>query len=88
MTYQKEKTYGIGDAAKMSNCTTRQLRLWEENGYLPQLDRIVCGDRAYRRFRLKDIELARLIKKYLDEGYRLQMAAEKANADIKEKGGF
>jgi DNA-binding transcriptional MerR regulator len=82
MTYQKEKTYGIGDAAKMANCTTRQLRLWEENGYLPQLDRLVCGDRAYRRFSFKDVELARLIKKYLDEGFRLQAAAERARADM------
>jgi hypothetical protein len=42
----------------------------------------VCGDRSYRRFHLKDIELARLIKKYLDEGFRLQAAAERARADM------
>jgi DNA-binding transcriptional MerR regulator len=85
MSYTKEKTYSIGDAAEMIGVTQRQLRNWEEQDYIPKLDRIICGDRHYRRFHLKDIEVARLIKRYLDEGFTLPVAAEKAKSDI-ERG--
>jgi DNA-binding transcriptional MerR regulator len=85
MTYTKEKTYSIGDAAEMIGVTQRQLRNWEEQDYISKLDRIICGDRHYRRFSLKDIELARVIKKYLDEGFTLPVAAEKAKSEI-ERG--
>jgi DNA-binding transcriptional MerR regulator len=85
MNYSQEKTYSIGDSAQMIGVTQRQLRNWEEQDYIPKLDRIICGDRHYRRFSLKDIELARLIKKYLDEGFTLPVAADKAKAEM---GGF
>jgi len=88
MNYAREKTYSIGDAAEMIGVTQRQLRNWEEQNYIPKLDRIICGDRHYRRFHLKDIELATLIKKYLNDGFTLPVAAEKARAEIKEKGGM
>jgi hypothetical protein len=58
MTYTKEKTYSIGDAAEIIGATQRQLRNWEEQDYIPKLYRIICGDRHYRRFHLKDIEVA------------------------------
>jgi DNA-binding transcriptional MerR regulator len=86
MNYSQEKTYSIGDSAEMiGGVTQRQLRNWEEKNYIPKLDRIICGDRHYRRFHLKDIELARLIKRYLDEGFTLPMASEKAKSEI-ERG--
>ncbi len=86
MSYAREKTYSIGDAAEMIGVTQRQLRNWEEQNYIPKLDRIICGDRHYRRFRLKDIELAKLIKKYLNDGFTLPVAAQKARAELKERG--
>ncbi len=85
MNYSQEKTYSIGDSAEMIGVTQRQLRNWEQQNYIPKLHRIICGERHYRRFQLKDIELARLIKKYLDEGFTLPMASEKAKSEI-ERG--
>jgi DNA-binding transcriptional MerR regulator len=84
MSYSREKTYGIGEVAAMLNLSPRQLRSWEENQYIPQLERVICGDRGYRRWRHQDIELARLIKKYLDEGFKLSVAAIKAKSEIND----
>jgi len=74
----KTQTYGIGDAAKLANVSVKQIRNWETRGYIPEADRITCGDRAYRRFSLKQVEVISRIKSYLDEGYALPAAAEKA----------
>jgi DNA-binding transcriptional MerR regulator len=84
MSYSREKTYGIGEVAAMLNLSPRQLRSWEENQYIPQLERVICGVRGYRRWRHQDIELARLIKKYLDEGFKLSIAAIKAKSEIND----
>ena len=86
MSYAKEKTCSIGDAAEMIGVTQRQLRNWEDSGYIPPLDRVICGARSYRRWKLHDLELAKHIKKYLDEGFRLPAAAEKARSELKERG--
>ena len=72
------QTYSIGNVAKMTGATKKQIRNWEAKGYIPKADRIACGDRAYRRFSLKQVELISKIKDYLDEGYALPAAAEKA----------
>ena len=76
----KHPTYSIGDAAKMTGVTRRQIRNWESRGYIPEADRILSGIRAYRRFSLQQIELISHIKVFLDEGYTLPAAAEKAKA--------
>jgi len=75
------QTYGIGEVSKATNVTQKQIRNWEAKGYIPKADRIACGDRAYRRFSLKQVEVISRIKGYLDEGYALSAAAEKAKAD-------
>ena len=72
------QTYSIGNVAKMTGATQKQIRNWEAKGYIPKVDRIACGDRAYRRFSLKQVELVARVKGYLDEGYALPTAAEKA----------
>ena len=75
----KKTTYSIGDTAKMSGgATKKQIRNWEAKGYIPKADRVVCGERAYRRFSLKQVEMITRIKDFLDEGYTLPAAAEKA----------
>lgn len=76
------RTYGIGDVSKMTGATQKQIRNWEAKGYIPKAARIACGDRAYRRFSLKQVELISRIKGYLDEGYALPVAAEKAAGKI------
>ena len=76
------QTYSIGNVAKMTGATQKQIRNWEAKGYIPKVDRIACGDRAYRRFSLKQVQLISRIKGYLDEGYALPAAAEKAVGKI------
>ena len=74
----KNINFSIGDTAKMSGATQKQIRNWEAKGYIPTADRVVSGDRAYRRFSLKQVEMITRIKDFLDEGYTLSAAAEKA----------
>ena len=76
--------YSIGDTSKMTGATKKQIRRWEAKGYIPKADRVQYGDRAYRRFSLKQVELISRIKNLLDEGYTLPAAAEKAASEKKK----
>ncbi|GAB6906659.1 conserved hypothetical protein [Desulfosarcina cetonica] len=76
MTFNNIQTYSIGDTAKLSGATLKQIRNWEARGFIPTADRIVSGDRSYRRFNLKQVELITKIKHLLDEGYALPAAAK------------
>ena len=78
MNQPKKNTFSIGDTAKMTGATQKQIRNWEANGYIQLADRVVCGERAYRRFTLGQVETIRKIKDYLDEGFTLVAAAQKA----------
>jgi DNA-binding transcriptional MerR regulator len=83
----KRKTFSIGDIAQMTSVTTRQIRNWEELGYLGHVERQVSGQRAYRRYSLDQLELIGLIIRYQDQGFTLKTAAQKANAELGFKGG-
>ncbi len=78
-------TISIGDVAKMCGISTKQLRDWEEKGLIPAPERVTCGDRAYRHYDWKLIEKIRGMKEYLDKGYTLRGAAEKAAADERRR---
>ncbi len=86
MTDASKKTFSIGDTAKMTGATQKQIRNWEARGYISTVDRVVSGDRAYRRFTMDEVETIRKIKDYLDEGFTLSSAVNKAagNNQIKE----
>ncbi len=43
-------TFSIGDASKISGVPKKQIRNWEEKGYISIAERLVSGIRAYRRF--------------------------------------
>ena len=79
-----DKTFGIGDTAKMTGISKGQLRNWEGK-FIPEPYRTVCGDRAYRRYTQSEIDLILRIKAYLEEGYTLARASEKAG--FKSTGG-
>ena len=81
-------TYSIGDTAKLSGASQKQIRNWEARGYIPEADRVVSGDRAYRRFTPEQVEIIRSIKNYLDEGFTLQAAAEKSKISTQTKKGI
>ena len=78
MSIQREITYSIGEAEKLTGASQKQIRYWEEKGYLPMVGRNVCGDIAYRRFTERQVEIIRAIKGFLDQGYALARAAELA----------
>ena len=89
MTTESKQTFSIGDTAKMTRATQKQIRNWEASGFIPLAERVVCGERAYRRFTMDQVETIRKIKDYLDEGFTLSSAANKAAGKnpIKEGSG-
>jgi len=76
------KDLSIGEAGRQCNCSVKQIRHWAEKGYIPEPERVVCGERSYRMFGMEDLGIIKGIKTYLDEGYRLPIAAKKAAEDI------
>ncbi len=83
-----QKTFSIGDTSRLSGASKKQIRNWEAKGYIPEAERVVCGDRAYRRFTKEQVEIIRTIKGYLDEGFTLKAAAKKAGSmNSVSKGG-
>jgi DNA-binding transcriptional MerR regulator len=81
MNISRDKTYSIGDASKITGVSQRKLRSWEGK-YIPEPERLVCGDRAYRRYTQAQINLIARIKKYQDQGFTLSAAAKKATDDL------
>ncbi len=78
-----EKDYSIGDASKITGVSQRKLRSWEGK-YIPVSERIVCGERAYRRYNEAQINLIARIKEYQDQGYTLSTASKKAQDYMKK----
>jgi DNA-binding transcriptional MerR regulator len=79
MSTLREITYSIGETKKLTGASQKQIRYWENQGYISEpIERNVCGDIAYRRFTQSQIEIIRKIKGYLDQGYVLARAAELA----------
>ncbi len=76
------KSFSIGDAAQMSLVTEKQLRHWERQGYLENIQRVVCGKRAYRIYSPGQIEYIKTIKDYLDQGYTLATSAAKTRTEL------
>ena len=89
----KKQTVSIGEAARLCGVTVKQIRHWQDRKFIPEPQRVVCGERAYRQFGEEDLEIIKRIKRHLDAGFRLDIAAEKAKADItgrktKDEEGF
>ncbi len=70
---------GISELSKMTDVSPRQLRYWEEKGYIDSLQQ----DGGNRKYRLPIVLKVELIKRFLDEGYTLGTAVEKATAQQK-----
>ncbi len=77
MQISKDKTYSIGDASRITGVSQRKLRSWEGK-YIPEPERIVCGERAYRRYTQAQIDLIRRIHEHQSQGFTLFAAAQKA----------
>jgi DNA-binding transcriptional MerR regulator len=87
MKNSTKKNYSIGDTAKMTGVTQKQIRNWEAKGYISEATRVVSGERAYRRFSQEQIKIIHKIKDHLDEGFTLQAAVKKAGVEISVNGG-
>ena len=74
-----DQTLSIGDAAKTTGVSEKQLRHWEKAEYLQNIKRSISGERAYRRYTEEDIEHIKAMKAYLDEGFTLPAASAKAS---------
>lgn len=70
---------GIGELAEMTGVTTRQLRYWESKGLI---DSIQNEHHTARNYNLINILKVELIKGYLDEGFTLKKAVEKAKKQL------
>jgi len=76
------KTVSIGEAARLTGASIKQLRHWHLRGYIPAPERVVCGVRSYRYFNDNDLKIISRIKAYLDQGYTVKTAAEKTKNDF------
>ena len=82
----KSETFSIGDTARTTGVSLKQLRNWEARGYIPTATRVVCGPRAYRYFNEKQVEQIQAIKKLLDEGFTLSHASRLARKSCGKEG--
>ena len=81
-----ENSFSIGETAKMTGVSQKQLRSWERK-YIPQPERIVCGKLSYRRYSENHIRIIKKLKSYLDQGFKLSASAKMAACKTKIKGG-
>ncbi len=75
------QTYSIGDASKKTGVSQKQLRNWENRKFIPAPQRVVSGERSYRRYTASDLDFIRNVKHYLDLGFTLAMSSKKASED-------
>ena len=80
----KFNTFSIGDTSEMTGVSQKRIRFWESRGYIPEAARSVCGERAYRRFTQQQVDAIKKIKEYLDQGYSLLAAANRAKQALRE----
>ena len=80
-------SYSIGDTAKMTGVSQKQLRSWCGK-FIPEPERIVCGQRSFRRFSEQQIHIIQKMKAYLDQGFTLSAAAQLAVGKNKITGGI
>ena len=72
---------GIGDMSKMTGVSSRQLRYWEQKGYIKAMNE---EEGVARKYGLGSMYKIFAIKHFLDEGYTLAKAVEKA--ELHRKG--
>lgn len=64
---------GISELSKVTGVSPRQIRYWEQKGYIES-----TGEKnGNRKFKLPMVIKVEIIKHFLDEGYTLTAAVEK-----------
>ena len=72
------KTFSISEVSQMTGVSKNRIREWHEKGLLPEVQMISVGSRLHRRFTHADTELIKRIREYLEQGYVLTFAAQRA----------
>ena len=72
--------YLIGQVSEITGVSQKCIRSWEE--FLGNVARITCGKMEYRYFTEKQLELIREIKRFLDNGFKLKFAVERAKESL------
>jgi len=72
---EKNYIFRIGEVSKMTGVSPRQLRYWEQKGYIHS---VRSEKMASRVFNHENFVMVRLIKHCLDEGCPLSAAIEKS----------
>lgn len=76
------ETVSISDASQEIGLSQRQLRGYEAKGYIKPSIKVRSGSICYRRYSPEHIEEIKIFKKYLGQGFKLPVAAQKAYADL------
>jgi len=71
---------GISELSQMCDISPRQLRYWEQKGFIQSVPQ---EENAPRKYRLPTVVKVEMIKTFLDEGFTLAKAVEKADKKIK-----
>jgi DNA-binding transcriptional MerR regulator len=78
------ETVSISDASQETGLSQKQLREYEAKGYIKPSMKVRSGSITYRRYSPEHIEEIKIFKKYLSQGFRLPVAAQKAFEDLGE----
>ena len=77
--FLKRLIMGIGEVAEVTGVPTRQIRYWEEKGYISSLSE----QGKNRRYNYSNIKKILLIKELLDEGFTLEASVQKVENRIR-----
>ncbi len=79
MAWRKLKSIGITEATRRIGVSAERLRYWEKKGVIVP-EYVWNGGKRVRRYSKNDIDIARELKKLVEEGgYTLKGAAERLN---------
>ena len=70
---------GISELSHVCDVSPRQLRYWEEKGFIESVEK---DGHSARKYRLQTVLKVESIKRFIDEGYKLAVAVQKADKKI------
>lgn len=78
---EKNYIFRIGEVSKMTGVSPRQLRYWEQKGYIHSVRNEKMASRVFDH---ENFVMVRLIKHFLDEGCPLGTALEKSQQHMQD----
>ena len=79
-----QKNISIGDTARITGGSEKQLRYWENKIILTDIDRVICGARSYSRYSYDQVKFIKKVKESLDMGFTLEASARLAKEEAGE----